>query len=157
MPNPSKTPSQGELNHGESPSGSEHHVEKYSVNSHVRTVEDGPPGKNSSDNSQDQGEGHVGPAADGLVVEGGILGGHNADCYQQGDSGVVDAGKSLHDGLVSNCREGVPNSTTQHSLGRGEEEKSVNHLIRQGVALVDLRVGVDIECECNHHNEPESV
>lgn len=146
-----------QLRHWEGTGGAEGEVEDHAPHSHICAVEDGLPGEDNAGDAEDAGDGHVEGSGEGLVVEGGVFGGHDGDGDEEGDAGVVDAGEAFHEGLLADAGEGVPDCGTGQRLSCREEEQPVDNLIRRRVELPDLTRRICPKRECEDQQKPEPM
>ena len=90
----------GELNNWEEAGEGEEDVESYAHPGHIGAVEHGVPGKYGARDAENECQGQIDRAADGLAVEGCVFCGHDGGGYEERDAGVVDAGEAFKKSLV---------------------------------------------------------
>jgi hypothetical protein len=132
-------------------------VEQDAEPGHVCAVEGRVPRQEHAADAEGGGDEHVGPPADGLAVEGGVLGRHDAGGDEEADARVVDAGEALEQRLVADGVHGVPDGATDEALAGREEEDGGNEDVGFG-AVAEVRRGwVEVERKREHHQEAEQV
>lgn len=138
-------------------SGAECHVEGDPRPGHVGAVECGMPGENDPADAQGSCGGHVYPSTDGLAVECRIFRRHDAGGYEQGDAGVINARKTLHECLVSDTVHGVPHGAADEAFASCEEENGGDEDVGVGAEGEVDGGGVEVECDCYDDEEADGV
>lgn len=132
-------------------------VEGHPCPRHVGVIEDRMPGEDDAADTKRQREQDVDPPGGGLAVESRVLRRHDGRGHQKRDSGVVNTGETLHQGLTRNAVHGVPDGTADQTFARCEEKDGGDHDIRFGTDA-EIRVKrVKVESDGEHNEEPDQV
>ena len=124
---------------------------------HVGAVEGRVPGEDDTRNAKGGGHDDVGPATDGLTVEGCVLGRRDAGGDQEADPRVIDACKALHEGLFRDAAHSVPHAAADQAFGGGSEEDGCEEDVSAG-GLREINGGrVEIEGDGEDDEEADSV
>lgn len=148
---------QGELHDGKKAGRAEPDEEGHARPGHFGAVEGWVPREDDAADAENGREDHVDPAAHGLAVKGGVLGGHDGGGNQQRDARVVDAGKSGDEMDVGDGVHGVPDGAADQALAGGEEEHGGDEDVGGRAQMeVDAR-GVKVKGHGEHQDKAQGV
>lgn len=124
---------------------------------HLGSVKGWVPWEDDAADAEDCRRTHVQPAADGVAVEGRVLGRDDGRCNEQRDTCVVNARKDADCVHVGNGVHGMPDCRAYQRQTRREEEDGGNKDIRLGAELEVDVARVEVEGDGENNEETNGV
>lgn len=124
---------------------------------HIGPIKRRIPRHHDAGDAQDRREDHVQPPTHGLAVKGRVLGRHDTRGDEEGDAGIIDAGKGGNEVDVGDGVHGVPDGAADEALAGGEEEDGGDEDVGFGGEVKVYGGGIEVERYGKDEEEAEGV